>query len=201
MRTYDRIAGLPLTIDGYETEHLERPVHEQWTRYTTVFHFHGGGAEGVGEDVVWDPDDQRRQREAGAVLDIAGEWTIDTFSRHVAGLDLFYGHEPAFPAYPHYRTWALESAALDLALRQAGLPLHEVLEREPRPLTFGVSLRLGDPPTAAGVHDRIAAYGNVRYKLDAEPTWDEALIADLAATGAVDVIDFKGAYKGTVVDV
>ena len=28
-----------------------------------------------------------------------------------------------------YRTWAYESAALDLALRQAGKPLHEVLGR------------------------------------------------------------------------
>ena len=46
-----------------------------------------------------------------------------------------------------YRTWAYESAALDLALRQAGQPLHAVLGREPRPLTFVVSLRLGEPPT------------------------------------------------------
>ena len=41
----------------------------------------------------------------------------------------------------------------------------------------------------------------MRFKLDAEPDWDTELIAALAATGAVDVIDFKGAYKGTPVDV
>jgi hypothetical protein len=200
MRTYDRIAHLPVTIEGYDLESLSRPG-PVWTRYTTVFHLRGGGTEGVGEDVVWDPDDQRRQHEAGAVLDLKGLWTIEDLSEHLATLDLFYGHDPAFPAYPLYRRWAIESAALDLALRQAGEPLHAVLEREPRPLTFGVSLRLGEPPSAAGVVDRIAAYGDVRYKLDAEPTWDDALIEELAATGSVDVIDFKGAYKGTVVDV
>ena len=201
MRTYDRLSDLPLVIDGYDLEPLERQSSPQWTRYTTVFHLRGGGQEGIGEDVVWDPEAQQRQHAAGPVLDLAGRWTIDEFSRHLAGLDLFGGAAPEFAYYALYRRWALESAALDLALRQAGEPLHAVLEREPRPLTFGVSLRLGDPPSAAGVLERIAAYGDVRYKLDAEPTWDEALIEELAATGSVDVIDFKGAYKGTIVDV
>jgi L-alanine-DL-glutamate epimerase-like enolase superfamily enzyme len=201
MRTYDLISDLPLTIDGYELEPLSRRASAEWVRYTTVFHLRGAGAEGIGEDVVWNPPDQLRQHEAGPVLDLAGDWTIDELSRHLAGQDLFYGQAPAFPEYALYRRWALESAALDLALRQAGEPLHAVLGREPRPLTFGVSLRLGDPPSAAGVTGRIAAYGNVRYKLDAEPTWDEALIEELAGTGSVDVIDFKGAYKGTPVDV
>ena len=200
MRTYDRIADLPVAIEGYDIEPLSR-AGAQWTRYTTVFHLRGGGAVGIGEDVVWDPDDQRRQHEAGPVLDLGGLWTIEDLSEHLAEIDLFHGHEPHFPEYALYRRWAIESAALDLALRQAREPLHAVLEREPRPLTFGVSLRLGNPPSAKGVTDRIAAYGDVRYKLDAEPEWDEALIAGLAATGSVDVIDFKGAYKGTVVDV
>ena len=46
-----------------------------------------------------------------------------------------------------YRRWAYESAALDLALRQNGMSLHEALGREPRPVNFVVSLRLGEPPT------------------------------------------------------
>ena len=201
MRTYDLISGLPLVIDGYDLEPLERRASPEWTRYTTVFHLRGKGQEGIGEDVVWDAEAQQRQHAAGPVLDLAGSWTIDDFSRHLAELDLFGGEPPEFAYYGLYRRWALESAALDLALCQAGEPLHAVLGREPRPLTFGVSLRLGEPPSAAGVLERIAAYGDVRYKLDAEPTWDEALIEELAGTGSVDVINFKGAYKGTVVDV
>ena len=50
--------------------------------------------------------------------------------------------------HPHHR-WAYESAALDLALRQAGTTLAEAVGREPRPVSFVISPGLGDPPTAA----------------------------------------------------
>jgi hypothetical protein len=199
-RTYDRLADLPVRIDAYTLEGRER-VSPTFTRRTTTFHLTGAGEEGLGEDVTYDPDEQQRQLDAGPVLDLAGDWTLDSFSAHLATLDLFAGTTPTMPAYQDYRTWAFESAALDLALRQAGTSLHALLEREPRPLRFGVSLRLGEPPSAQPVLDRIEAYGDVRYKLDYAPSWDEELIAALQATGAVDVIDFKGAYKGTSVDV
>jgi len=103
--------------------------------------------------------------------------------------------------YRLYRRWGLESAALDLALRQAGEPLHAVLGREPRPVSFVVSSRLGEPPTFDPVARRLAAYPDLRFKLDATPDWDDGLIERLVATGAVASIDFKGAYKGTTVDV
>ena len=44
-----------------------------------------------------------------------------------------------------YRRWAFESAALDLALRQAGRSLAEAVGREARPVTFVSSMRLGEP--------------------------------------------------------
>jgi L-alanine-DL-glutamate epimerase-like enolase superfamily enzyme len=199
-RTYDLLADLPLRIEGYALEPRERAT-PMFTRRTTTFHLQGGGEEGLGEDVTYDEADQQRQQEAGPVLELAGEWTLASFAAQLDGLDLFHGTEPSQHAYLDYRRWAIESAALDLALRQAGTTLHAVLGREPQPLRFGVSLRLGAPPSAAGVADRLAAYGDVRFKLDAEPDWDAELIAALAETGAVDVIDFKGAYKGTPVDV
>jgi L-alanine-DL-glutamate epimerase-like enolase superfamily enzyme len=200
-RTYDLVAGLPVRIDGYDLEPRERALGT-FTRKTTTFHLRGDGHEGQGEDVTYAEADHDRQQAAGPVLDIAGEWTLDELSQHLSALDLFHGTPTEFPAFLDYRRWAIESAALDLALRQAGLPLHEVLGREPRPLNFGVSLRLGDPPSPAGVTERVATYGSpVRFKLDAEPGWSEDLIAELAGTETVDVIDFKGAYKGTAVDV
>jgi L-alanine-DL-glutamate epimerase-like enolase superfamily enzyme len=199
-RTYDLLADLPVRIDGYDLEALERPS-PQFNRRTTVFHLRGAGETGVGEDVTYGEEEQLRQQEAGPVLDLAGEHTLASLSAHLDGLDPFHGTPPDLPAYREYRRWALESAALDLALRQAGVPLHQALGREPRPLRFSVSLRLGEPPSAAGVADRIAGYGGVRFKLDAEPSWDDGLIEELAGTRAVDVIDFKGAYRGTPVDV
>ena len=196
--TYDQLRDLPLTIEGYELEGFERAT-PMFTRRTTVFHLRGAGAEGLGEDVTYAAEDQEYQQRTGPVLPLAGDWTLDTFSEHLAGLDLFHGVPPDMPAFLDYRRWALESAALDLALRQAGESLHGLLGREARPLRFGVSLRIAG--SAEPVRARIEAYGDVRYKLDYEAEWSPELIADLAATGAVDVVDFKGAYKGTVVDV
>jgi hypothetical protein len=43
-------------------------------------------------------------------------------------------------------------------------------------------------------------YPGVRFKLDPTSSWNESLISELVATGAVDSVDFKGAYKGTPVD-
>jgi hypothetical protein len=40
----------------------------------------------------------------------------------------------------------------------------------------------------------------VRFKLDAQATWPPALVGEVAATGAVDTIDFKGQYGFEVED-
>ncbi len=48
---------------------------------------------------------------------------------------------------------------------------------------------------------RLDRYPGLQFKLDPTPDWDDALLAELAATGAVESVDFKGHYSGTVVDV
>ena len=201
MSTYDRLAGLPLELDGYAMEERSLAVSSGFERVSTILTLRGGGETGVGEDVTYDEGDQRRQLALGPILELAGSWTFDAFARHLGGLDLFPAGPPEQPAYRLYRRWAFESAALDLALRQAGRSLADVLGREPRPVRFVVSSRLGEPASFGPVERRLAAYPGLRFKLDATPDWDDALIARLAGTGAVDAIDFKGAYKGTSVDV
>jgi hypothetical protein len=201
MTTYERVKDLPLTIEDYAFEGLARTVSSGFERLTTVIRLRGGGEEGLGEDVTYDADEHRAQQQQGPVLPLAGEWTFDTFSEHLGGLDLFPAGVPRFSVFRNYRRWGFESAALDLALRQAGRSLADVLERELEPVIFVVSSRLGDPPTLDPVTRRLARYPNLRFKLDATPDWDEALIAGLVETGAVASIDFKGAYKGTEVDV
>ena len=44
-------------------------------------------------------------------------------------------------------------------------------------------------------------YPTTRFKLDPTNNWTDELIAELAASGAVDSLDLKGQYKGTPVDV
>jgi hypothetical protein len=200
MSTYERVADLPLTIDGYGLEGLSRSVSSGFERHTTVIRVRGAGDEGRGEDVTYEADDHRRQQEHGPTLPLAGEWTFDSFSEHVGGLDLFPAGGPSREVFRNYRRWGFESAALDLALRQNGRSLAEAIGRELRPVTFVVSSRMGEPPTIGPVTRRLARYPALRFKLDATPDWGEDLIAGLVETGSVDSIDFKGAYKGTPVD-
>jgi hypothetical protein len=200
MSTYAHVADLPLTIESYALEGLARTVSSGFERRSTTFHLRGAGEEGIGEDVTYEADDQARQQELGPVLELAGEWTFDAFSEHLGSLDTFPAQAPKFDVYRNYRRWGLESAALDLALRQAGRSLADVVSREPAPITFVVSSRMGEPPTSGPVTRRLAAYPDLRFKLDATPDWTEALIEELVTTGAVASIDFKGTYRGTPVD-
>ena len=195
----DAIARLPLRIDGYELERLQRDVSSDFTRVSTHIRLLGGGEEGIGEDVTYDAEDQDVLQEAGPVQPLEGTWTVDSFCDHVATLDLW--PRPAVrPPSVLYRRWAYESAALDLALRQNGMSLHGALGREPRPVNFVVSLRLGSPSTLAPMESRLKRYPDLKFKLDPVSDWDEELIAALVKTGAVDSVDFKGMYTGTVVD-
>ena len=199
MATFDKLADLPLEIDGYTLEGLRAQVSSAFERLTTVVHLHGGGFEGVGEDVVYDGEDQVALQEAGPALSLAGSYTLGEFCELVDSLDLFPA-EPKRDVSRLYRRWTFDSAALDLGLRQAGKSLHEVLELEARPVTFVVSLRLGEPPSLNPVTRRLARYPTLRFKLDPTSSWTPELIAELQATGAVDSVDFKSFYTGTIVD-
>ena len=194
-----RVKDLPLEIEGYALERLQRDVSSDFTRVSTVLRFHGDGHEGLGEDVSYDAGDQDRLQEAGPVQPLEGSWTLESFCDHLATLEL-WPEPPAHEPSRHYRVWAYESAALDLALRQAGRPLHEVLGRELSPVTFVVSLRLGEPASMAPLRARLDRYPSLRFKLDPTPSWTDELVAELAATGAVDSVDLKGLYEGSVVD-
>src|SRR6266536_3487154 len=107
---------------------------------------------------------------------------------------------PEWDGALRFRRWAFESAALDLALRQAGHSLHDVLGLEPEPVRFVNSLGLGKEPSIEPLRRRLARSPGVRFKLDAEATWPPALVDEVAGTGAVDTIDFKGQYGLEVKD-
>jgi hypothetical protein len=196
---YDSARNLPLTVESYALDAIELQASPTFLRKTTQIRLIGGGEEGVGEDVTYDASEHELQQARGAILPVSGAWTMHTFSEHLATLQLF-DHEPEQHAFLDYRRWAFESAALDLALRQAGTSLDAAVERTPEPLTFVVSMRLGEPATTERLQAWLALYPGLRFKLDATPDWSDELIAELASTGAVDSVDFKGQYRGTSVD-
>jgi hypothetical protein len=192
---FDTVADLPVEIDSYELERRELVVSPEFTRVTTLVHLRGGGEEGVGEDVTYTPENHPPPSD----LPLAGAHALDSFSQLVGGLTLFE-QEPQMPAYLDYRRWAFESAALDLALRQAARSLAEAVGHDPKPVTFVSSKRLADPQSADQLRPWLEMYPTLRFKLDPLSSWDDDLVADLAATGAVDSVDLKGQYEGTVVD-
>jgi L-alanine-DL-glutamate epimerase-like enolase superfamily enzyme len=197
--TWEHLAGLRLLVEHYSLRALNALVSSEFERKSTVIALEGAGQEGLGEDVTYDAVDQEILQAAGPVLALAGEWTIGSFCEHVASLDLF-PQEPQREVSRRYRVWAYESAALDLALRQAGTTLHEALGRTPRPVRFVVSLRLGEPPTIEPLQRRLDDNPSLRFKLDPTSSWSESLIAELVQSGAVESVDFKGYYSGSIVD-
>jgi hypothetical protein len=182
MSLYDSVAALALHVSGYELERLEQPVSSNFTRVTTVIHLRGGGEEGVGEDVTYDAAEHPPPGD----LPLAGEHTLDSFSAVL---------EPH--RFSDHRRWGFESAALDLALRQAGRSLADAVGREPRPVRFVVSKRFDSIDVLRELLDR---YPGTRFKLDPTSDWSDALVAELAALAGVDTVDLKGAYHGTMVD-
>ncbi len=190
MALYDLVAALPLELENVSFELAEVAVSPEFKRRTTTVKLAGGGLKGLGEDVTYDGAEHAPERLAHP--DLAGSWTIDSLSKHLDGLDLFPVGAPNQAAYLDYRRWAFESAALDLALQQAGRSLADAVGREARPLTFVSSTR--------SPADWLALYPALRFKLDPVPDWTDELVAELAAPGNVDVVDLKGAYHGTGVD-
>ena len=199
MSLYDSVRDLPLVVESYDLDGHEYVVSPEFTRKTTVVRLVGAGEEGLGEDVTYDGGEQDAQQARGAVLPVAGEWTIDSFSRHLDTLPLFE-NDPERHAYIDYRRWAFESAALDLALRQADRALGDAVGREPRPVTFVASGGLGDPPSTDRLRAFLGLYPTLRFKLDARPDWTDEIYGELRELGCVDSIDLKGQYTGTVVD-
>ena len=187
------VAALPLAIEACEYDRLHAVLAHDFQRVTTHVRLVGAGTDGLGEDISINVEDGTSLHERRPALPLEGEWTVASFCDHLATLEL-WPEPPEWEGAVRFRNWAFESAALDLALRQAGRPLHDVLGLEPQPVRFVNSLGLGEEPSFEHLRRRIDRSPGVRFKLDAQATWPHALVDEVAATATVDTIDFKGMY-------
>jgi L-alanine-DL-glutamate epimerase-like enolase superfamily enzyme len=178
MAVYDAVRELELALDGFRTERRELSVSSEFTRVTTTVVLEGAGEVGQGEDITYQAD----LHDGFPELRERGRMTLAELSNRLES----YGLDD-------YRRWAFESAALDLGLRQNGLSLGDALGRTYRPVRFVVSTR-GD---AFAWLDQDPS---LEFKLDPEPKWSREFMERLAATGRVRVLDLKGYYRGTPVD-
>ena len=203
---WERLAELPIKVESYELTGHDREFGD-FTRPSTLVHLKGDGQEGLGEDVVYVDLDHFAHRDAGPVHDLTGPKTLGEFCELAGELDLFQAAKPEYEASLLYRRWAYESAALDLALRQNGLALWEAVERDPRPLRFVCSTRLstwGDEESVSDtkpISRRLERYPGLEFKLDPENDWTPELIEEIKSLATVRVLDLKGMYVGTPVDV
>jgi hypothetical protein len=193
---YDAVADLSLSVAEFEYERLERSTSSGFDRATTVVHLRGAGAHGRGEDVTYETDEHDRLRADPPDLP-TGEFTFAEFSRALEDVDLF-ATPPDRAVFERYRRWGVESAALDLALRQADTDLASALGRTYDPVRFVVSTRL-DPPTTDRLDALLATDADLEFKLDPTPEWPADLVAELAEY-PVRILDLKGQYEGTTVD-
>ncbi len=196
---WDKLRELPLVVESYELDRLTAAMAYGFERVTTLIRLNGGGVDGRGEDVSPFETEDDTLHVLQPELPLVGEWTLESFCDRLAETDQ-WPVEPEYDAARRWRNWGFESAALDLALNQAGRPLHEVLGREPAPLRFVNSLGLGDPPTFDPIRRRLELHPGLRFKLDVTPEWSPELIEEVAATGAVEIVDFKGHYGMEVGD-
>jgi hypothetical protein len=173
---YPQLGELDVEIDGYGLEQRRVEVGGGFfTRVTTTVVLRGGSQEGRGEDVTYEADEHD---DFPTDLDLAGRGTVAEVSARL---------EPH--GLSDFRRWAFESALLDLALRQAGRSLGDVVGRAYRPVRFVVSTR-------AEIRLWLEADPSLEFKLDPTGEWTRELIEELAGTDRVRVVDFKSYYDG-----
>ena len=192
MSLWDRVRNLPLVVDSYDLDGQAVEPRAGFVRRTVTIRLRGGSEEGLGEDVTYDAASQLAQLERGPVLPLAGSHTLESFSALLDEVDL----QARAGFEVDHRRWGYESAGLDLALRQAGRSLADAIGRSPRPVRYVISKGLGDEPSPAPLRALLDLYPEARFKLDAARSWNPVLIAELAALGRTDVVDFKGVFRG-----
>jgi len=197
---YDPIADLNVRVENYDLELRESETSSGFTRTTTVVSLQGDGETGRGEDVTYENEEHYALRDSSETFPVEGESAFDSFSDTLAETDLFCGDEPEQSIFRNYRRWAFESAALDLALKQADTNLAERLDRAYDLVRFVVSTRLEEPPKGDRIVEWLERDPELDFKLDPTSDWKAETVERLAGTDAVRVLDLKGQYHGTEVD-
>lgn len=176
-----RLAALPIAVERAASAiaPVAVPSYPDGRRPSSTVRLEGGGHAGRGEHVGWTDAAHRDCAERLARLALDRCDTVGAVSALARG-------ELADP----YDRAALEAAAIDLALRQAASDPFHLTGLAPRPLRYVVSFeRVADP--VARARREIAPEPTLELKVDADPTWSEAILAELGTLSRVVVLDYK----------
>ena len=174
-RHWETLAALPLQVESYELTGHDREFGD-FTRPSTVVHLHGGGQEGIGEDVVYDVLDHIAHRDAGPVLDLTSRRpsaspatcsASSTSSRSLRPSVTRRGSTAAGRMSAPRSTWRCARTA-----SRSGRSLGAIRSR------CASSARRGSRPSTATtssstepIRKRLAKYPVLEFKLDPENDW------------------------------
>lgn len=191
------LRDIPVIVERISTSQL-RIEQGSWSRTTTLIHFHGGGAVGTGEDIAYSGDTQAALPAWYEGLELAGSWTFGDLAAHLDTIEVGPAKDPHSDDKPGFHRWAVESALLDLALRQADTDLASLVGEAWEPVQVALSMGLGDPASTATLDGWLARDRAVTFKLDTSTLWTDELVTQLAQlpNGCITTVDFKGLYAG-----
>jgi len=176
-----RLAALPLRVEriGCAVAPVAVPSYPDGPRPSSTLVLEGAGLAGHGEHVGWTTAAHLEFAARVGSLPLARCATIGDASA-LARERL---------AEPYDRA-ALESAAVDLALRQASTDPFTLCGAAPHPVRYVLSFARTANPVARA-HQELADAPGLELKVDADPQWSDTTLAGLAALGCVAVLDFK----------
>ena len=197
-RILESVLPLEVTIERVSTSQLELGGAAAFTRVTTIVELYGAGETGRGEDISYSSDTQSEIPAALAARDdLVGTWTIASLAAHLDEHPFTTPGGKRMDDKPGYHRWAIESAALDLALRQRGTDLATLVGTDWQPLRVSLSMGVGSPPSDEVVRAWLDRDDTVSFKLDTSPDWGHEFVVQLAELGpAVATIDMKALYTG-----
>ena len=185
-RLQRRLIELPLHVEEAHValDAIELPSYPDEPRPSSTVTLAGRQQTGVGENVAWTRNDHRNFQHRISGGDFAHRGSLGGFLRALGAI--------VPEAYPHA---AIESAAVDLALRQARTNLEELAESDFSDTRYVRSFAASHDPLAE-LTAHLEQNPGIDIKVDVHPAWEEATLVRLAGLGSIAVLDFK--HQGTL---
>ena len=207
MPSFDTLAELPIRVESYELEARDREYSPEFTRASTIVRLRGDGRGGTrrGRRLRRPRPHRPPRRRPGATTSPARPPSASSASASASSTS-----SPARRRRGRRRatTGAGPTRAPRSTSRcaRAGTPctrrwawIRSRCASSARPASPPSATTPGRTPSA--VRKRLEKYPGLRFKLDPENDWTPELIAELRELAGVDVLDLKGLYRGTPVDV
>lgn len=180
-RLRQRLIELPIQLEAAHivTDSVALASYPGEPRPSSTAHLAGGGTSGQGENVAWTREAHLEFQRLVESQNWQGTSTLGVFHERLART-----------VTGSYDRAALESAAIDLALRQAHLNLAELAGTDFCELRYVRSFAASLDPLPE-LYRHIKQAPSIGMKVDVHPHWSARTQRALAAIPSIEVLDFK----------